>query len=181
MAGTLTIHSSGDGNILSGHSWIEYTPNGGTSKTYGTWGNNPNNLGNGLHEDLELGRSGDTQRSAQLTDEQEAQLMAKIQQYKDQGEDGWQYLSPCSSFAADAWETATNESLAHRSIIISNPSKLKESILAANARDAANKTKPSNKSSRPNSTSIKRPKSSIRGPNTRASATPNDPIQRCST
>jgi hypothetical protein len=139
MAGTLIIHSSGDpgsANLTSGHSWIEYTPDGGAATTYGTWGNNPNGLGNGLHEDLELGRTGDATRTARLTDEQEKRLFEKIKEYKDEKEDGWGYLSPCSTFAADAWEAGTGEKLSHRTLVISNPSKLKEAIEQADAAGA---------------------------------------------
>ncbi len=132
MAGTLTIHSNGDGSIMSGHSWITYQPDGDKPTTYGTWGNNPDGLGNGLHRDLEAGRVSDVSRSARLTDDQEKALMAKIKQYEDKGEKGWGLLSPCSTFAADAWKAGTGESLSHRSAIISNPSKLKGSIEAAN-------------------------------------------------
>ncbi len=80
LSGTLTIHSSGvgDGSSgsggLSGHSWISYTPDGGITTTYGTWGNNPYGMGNGLHENLEQGRQGDASRSMYLNDEQEAAL-----------------------------------------------------------------------------------------------------------
>ena len=62
--------------------------------------------------------------------------MQKIQQVKDQGADGWGYLSPCSSFAASSWQTATGEKLDDRWGIISNPSTLKDSIAAANKKDA---------------------------------------------
>ena len=86
MAGLLTIHSTGDGTLLSDHSWIEYTPEGDKTTTYGTWGNNPQNLGNGLHENLELGRQGDVHRSMHISDEQEKQLFAKIKKYKDKPE-----------------------------------------------------------------------------------------------
>lgn len=137
MAGKLTIHSSGTGDILSGHSWIEYTPDGGQTKTYGTWGNNPTGQGNGLFEDLELGRTSDASRSVHLDDEQEKRLNETIEKYRAKGADGWGYLSPCSTFASDAWENATGEELAHRSKMISNPSKLKESIEAANKKDQA--------------------------------------------
>lgn len=133
MSGVLTIHSNGDGQLLSGHSWIEYTPDGGAPTTYGTWGNNPGGLGNGLHENLELGRPSDASRSMHIDDAQEAKLFAKIKEYQDEGDKGWGYLNPCSRFATDAWEAGTGESLSHRSGIISNPSKLKASILAANA------------------------------------------------
>ena len=137
MSGTLTIHSSGDGSILSGHSWIQYQPDTGGSSTYGTWGNDPLGQGNGLHKDLEEGRTGDAYRSEHITDEQEKKLFAKIGEYEKKGDDGWGYLHPCSAFAADAWASATGEHLADRSYgVISNPSKLKESITAANKADA---------------------------------------------
>src|SRR5471030_1459534 len=133
MSGILTIHSSGDGSLLSGHSWIEFQKDGGDHHTYGTWGNNPLGLGNGLHEDLEKGRASDASRNAYITDEQEKRLVSRIEEYKEKGAEGWDYLNPCSGFAADAWETATGEKLTTRSyLIISNPSKLKESILDAN-------------------------------------------------
>jgi hypothetical protein len=139
MAGILTIHSVGDGNLTSGHSWIDYQPDGGEDTTYGTWGNNPQDpttrvpLGNGLHTNLELGWPDDAHRSIRITDKQEKQLFAKIKDYQDTGADGWSLLWPCSAFAADAWQAATGERLADRSFgIISNPSKLKSSILAAN-------------------------------------------------
>ena len=134
MAGTLTIFSSGDGTLLSGHSWIEYQPDGGSPTTYGTWGNNPRGLGNGLHENLELGRPGDATRTVHLDDAQEAALYKKIEEYKAKGADGWGYLTPCSSFASDAWVTATGEKLEDREYgVISNPSTLKQSIDTANA------------------------------------------------
>jgi len=133
MAGTLTIHSTGGQGVMSGHSWIEYTPDGGVSKTYGTWGNNPRGRGNGLHEDLEQGIPPGVTRTVRLDDTQEAALMAKIESYRAEGADGWGYLSPCSTFAADAWEAATGEALDHRSGVISNPTRLNESIVAANA------------------------------------------------
>ena len=137
MAGTLTINSSGTGEVLSGHSWIEYTPDGGETKTYGTWGNNPTGEGNGLFENLELGRVSDVNRSTHINDEQEKKLFDKIQEYKDKGANGWGYLTPCSSFAQDTWKTATGESLSDRSWgIISNPSKLKQSIISANGENA---------------------------------------------
>ncbi|MEO7329568.1 MAG: hypothetical protein ABI193_13395 [Minicystis sp.] len=104
--------------------------------TYGTWGNNPDNLGNGLHKDLEAGREAMSKRSTHLTDEQEAALMKKIKEYEDMGTDGWKKLSPCSTFAADAWKAGTGESLSHRSGIISTPTKLLESINTANGAGA---------------------------------------------
>lgn len=144
MAGRLTIHSSGDGHLLSGHSWIEYQPDGGDSVTYGTWGNDPLGLGNGMHVDLEKGRSSDVERTVQITDQQEKKLIAKIEEYEKKGKDGWSILHPCSAFAADAWQAVTGEKLNDRSYgIISNPSKLKESIEAANGKTTESAAKPS--------------------------------------
>lgn len=137
MAGTLTIHSSGTGELLSGHSWIEFRPDGGKATTYGTWGNNPTGQGNGLFQDLELGRPSDASRSVHLTDAQEQRLNDTVAKYRAKGTGAWGYLSPCSTFAAEAWENASGEGLSHRSGIISNPSKLKLSIAAANANDQA--------------------------------------------
>ena len=137
MPGRLTIHSSGTGELLSGHSWIEYTSDAGETHTYGTWGNDPEGRGNGLHEDLELGRTSDASRTVTLSAEQERAMQAKIKEYRDKGEGGWGYLSPCSTFAADVWQTSTGEKLAHRSGIISNPSKLKKSIEQANKASAS--------------------------------------------
>lgn len=136
MAGMLTIHSSGSGEMLSGHSWIEYVPERGVAKTYGTWGNDPIGKGNGLFENIELGRSSDASRTMHIDDKHEAELLSLIDQYKKEGNSGWGYLSPCSTFAADAWKAGTGETLSHRSGIISNPSKLKTSIEAAAAKDA---------------------------------------------
>ena len=137
MAGTLTINSNGAGSILSGHSWIEFTPDGGSGTSYGTWGNNPDGAGNGLLENIELkfNMVGEATRKAHLDDAQEKKLMDTVEAYRKKGDDGWQKLNPCSGFAAEAWEHATGESLSHRSGIISNPSKLKASIVAANAGD----------------------------------------------
>ena len=153
MAGTIVIHSSGDGQILSGHSWIEYTPDGGAPNTYGTWGNNPTGTGNGLFEGLELGRTSDASRSMRIDDQQEKKLYDTIEKYKKEGGDAWGYLNPCSGFAAEAWKAATGESLGHRSGIISNPSKLKSTIDAANANDVkkASKADPKPNPSRPSS------------------------------
>ena len=137
MAGTLIIHSNGDGNLTSGHSWIEYQKDGESeSHTYGTWGNDPAGNGtNGLFEDLEKGRTSDGSRAVPINDEQEKLLFEKIQTYKDKGNDGWKILNPCSGFAATLWNDVTGEKLKHRKFGISNPSKLKDSIEKANLDD----------------------------------------------
>ncbi|RUL70265.1 RHS repeat-associated core domain-containing protein [Dyella choica] len=141
LSGLLVIHSNGlhDGSSgsggTSGHSWITYTPdNGNEMISYGTWGNNPDGQGNGIHEDIEIDRGlgdGDASRSAHLDDDQESDLMDLINAYKKKGKKGWRYLSPCSSFAAKAWKAATGESL-NPFGPYSNPSTLERSIIAAN-------------------------------------------------
>ena len=100
--------------------------------TYGTWGNNPTGKGNGLFENLELGRGADATRSSHLNDEEEKKLLALIQQYKSEGSDAWQLGSPCSSFSRNVWETATGENLNSNYGFISNPTTLKNSIIRAN-------------------------------------------------
>jgi len=137
LSGTLVINSSGthDGSMgsggLSGHSWISYTPDGGSPTTYGTWGNNPNGLGNGLQQNLEAGRTGDATRSAHLDDAEEVRLNQIIGNYSNRGADGWKLSSPCSSFASEAWNGATGENLSPYGPY-SNPSSLINSIINAN-------------------------------------------------
>lgn len=82
LSGWLVIYSSGTSG-LGNHSWISYTPDKGTTTTYGTWRNNPNGLANGLETNLELGRSADASRSTHLSDAQEAALMALINKYRN--------------------------------------------------------------------------------------------------
>ena len=166
MPGTLTIHSNGDGSLLSGHSWIEYRRDGGESHTYGTWGNNPTGEGNGLFKDLEKGRPSDASRSMRISDEQEKVLFAKIKEYEDKGENGWRYLNPCSGFAADAWQTTTGEKLDHRSYGVSNPSKLKQSIEEKNKQAA----QPQPQGGRSSSSASSRPQSSRRPVNSSVQA-----------
>lgn len=135
--GVLTIYSKGnnDGSSgsggLSGHSWIVYAKNGQAPVTYGTWGNNPKGLGNGLHTNLEKGQTARVGRTIKLDSEKEAKLFGVINEYKSKGEDGWTYTEPCSTFAADAWNTSTGENL-NPNGPYSNPSTLKESIKKAN-------------------------------------------------
>jgi RHS repeat-associated protein len=134
LAGVMTIHSSGNGgpSMTDGHSWIAYTPDGSTTTTYGTWGNNPQNMGNGLHENLETGRIGDASRSTRLNDAQEKKFMDVINDYKARGDKGWKFSDPCSTFARDAWKAATGENLNIHWGPISNPTTLKQSIIKAN-------------------------------------------------
>jgi hypothetical protein len=131
------INSSGQNDGLSGsggtsgHSWIAYSPDGQNTITYGTWGNNPYGKGNGLHQNLEKGQSGDATRSSHLNDEEELNLYKVINAYAAAGEGGWHYYSPCSSFASDAWNSATGESLSPYGPY-SNPSTLTRNIINAN-------------------------------------------------
>jgi hypothetical protein len=99
MAGMITIHSSGGRSITDGHSWIEYLSDDSTVArvTYGTWGNNPRGLGNGVHANLELGRVGQMRRSAHINHQQVKELFAKIGEYQARGEDAWNILHPCSA------------------------------------------------------------------------------------
>lgn len=136
LSGTLTINSSGTGgsSSTSGHSWICYTPEGGSPKTYGTWGNNPRNLGNGLHENLEQGRQGEASRSQQINDDDETRLKEIIKEYQNKGAKGWKLFKPCSTFAREAWRAGTGEKL--RCGFPSTPSTLKKSIMKKNAETA---------------------------------------------
>lgn len=133
MPAILKIHSSRTSDTRFGHSWIEYCPDAATSVTYGTWGNNPTGKGNGLLENVEIGYQSEISRALAITSEQELRLQAILQRYRLRGEHGWTLMSPCSAFAAEAWEYVTGEHLAHRSARISNPARLAKSILQANA------------------------------------------------
>jgi len=135
LSGWLTIYSSGT-SWIGNHSWISYTPDGSGTTTYGTWGPGSNLDGTGLLSNQEVGRGSDASRTEYLNDLQEAQLMALIQQYKSQGANGWQYGSNCSTFAANAWDSATGEALNTLWGGISNPATLTSSIISANGGQA---------------------------------------------
>lgn len=136
MAGVLKIHSSSISSYGFGHSWIEYCPFDGLSTTYGTWGNNPTGNGNGLLMNVEPGSMvPDVTRATIIDHVQEKQLFQLIDNYRKRGKQAWTVLTPCSSFAAHAWEVATGERLLHHSAFISNPSTLAQSISRANLRD----------------------------------------------
>jgi uncharacterized protein RhaS with RHS repeats len=124
--------SSGSGGT-SGHSWISYTPDDtGVTTTYGTWGYG--NAGAALYEGREDGRlcGGTTAcRQARLDDDEEARLLEVINNYRNNGTNAWGYFSPCSSFAANAWNTSTSESLSPYGPY-SNPTSLYNAIVGAN-------------------------------------------------
>ncbi len=137
--GVLIIHSNGTGGI-SGHSWIEYRPDAGPVRTYGTWGNDPKKDGtNGLFDDLEITwSSSDASRAMRIDARGEERLLAKVAEYRKLGSDAWKLGAPCSSFARDAWEAATGENLNSNYGPFSTPTVLKESIIAANGGKASN-------------------------------------------
>lgn len=101
MPGILKIHSTFAREWLPGHSWLEYSPLDGIPRTYGTWGNNPTNKGNGLFENLELGKDSDACRSVIIDNVQELRLFQRIDHYRHMGNKAWTLLAPCSTFAAD--------------------------------------------------------------------------------
>jgi len=85
LSGWITVYASGNGGI-SGHAWISYVPDGGTAiTTYGTWGNDPYRLGNGLHENLEAGYSSDASRMMHIDDNGEIKFKSIIDEYKAKG------------------------------------------------------------------------------------------------
>lgn len=135
MAGILKIHSTTDGPLSTGHSWIEYAPVDGRSSTFGTWGNSPTGAGNGLLENVEADRDADATRTLIIDDEQERRLFAVINLYRARGAQAWSLLTPCSTFAADAWEQVTGETLVHKTAGISTPARLVKSIIDANQRE----------------------------------------------
>jgi RHS repeat-associated protein len=131
LSGTLVVCSSGTTGI-GNHAWISYTPDGGKTTTYGTWGNNPTGAGNGLFMNLELGRGADATRSAHLNDNEEKELYNIIKNYIREGQGAWTYGSACSSFAANSWNGATGEHLSPYWGPISNPASLTQAITDAN-------------------------------------------------
>ncbi len=133
--GTLVIHSSWrtetSGPGMVGHSWIEYTPDGGDTVTYGSWPSR------GVVEDEEKGWSSDPSRSDDIKSrskpidaEQEQALMDYINSQKALGAEAHTLLHNCSSFASEAWEEATSENISPG--WIDNPTTLRKNIENAN-------------------------------------------------
>jgi hypothetical protein len=142
LSGYLTIYANGN-TIFSGHAWISYIPDDTKIiTTFGTWGNNPNELGDGLHENLELiggVTTAEATRTLHIDDTHEEYLLNTVQQYKEKGKDGWTPAAPCSAFAQDAWFGATGEYLkANAFVFINNPSTLKKSIIKVNGGESHN-------------------------------------------
>jgi RHS repeat-associated protein len=135
LSGTLTIHSDrGGGGLIDGHSWITWTPDAtGERTSYGTYGNHPGGLPNGVIPGIDNTRNATTSRTVYMDDDAEARLAGFISDYANQGADAWSPTSPCSAFAAKAWDAATGERLPDRnSVLISNPNTLADSIREAN-------------------------------------------------
>ena len=131
LAGTLTIYSSrGSGGLTDGHAWIEYTSDKGVTSTFGTF------QGDKLNRKGALPRHYDSRRSQHIDDKQVKKLAEHIQETAQKGDEAWEYFSPCSGFAADAWEEATGEDLDDRNGYgVSNPNTLADSIDEANKKD----------------------------------------------
>jgi len=140
LSGTLTIYSYGiygqpsDDSGLGFHSWVSFTPDGGPTTTFGTWGNGVNGTNLGLNFNAEVGFPYTADRSAYLNDSQQTALMALIKFYWDMGSKGWTMGHPCSTFASDAWYAGTDEFLnPYNKLGISNPATLTNSIANANS------------------------------------------------
>jgi hypothetical protein len=143
--GTLTIHTvgakEGDGSsdsVVAGHSWISFTPDKGTTTTFGTWGNTETT---GLKEDKELpfNDKGDATRSAHLDAAQAKELGNTVNDYIQKGAAGWTAGNPCSGFASEAWGRSTGEALPSTgtSGVLSTPTNLRDSIIKANGGNAS--------------------------------------------
>jgi hypothetical protein len=130
--GILTIHSSSESPSsffgLSGHSWIEYTPYGAPTVTFGTWGNvDPR----GVWINRELGwGDGQVSRTTQISEVQEQALFNYINSEIALGTDVWKSTRNCSYFAANAWKAATGEWISPG--FVPNPTALRKNIWEAN-------------------------------------------------
>ncbi len=141
LSGVVSVHSSGkqgsSDTLVAGHSWISYTPDGGVRTSFGTYGNNPNGGSNGLWEGLEESARakyglGDSSRTTWIDDDAERRLFETINRYREMGEDGWSSGQTCSTFASDAWYSATGERLNAKDGWYPTPTVLRESIINAN-------------------------------------------------
>jgi hypothetical protein len=135
LSGTITINtadpdSSGSIAYFSGeygHARIQFMPDGVTvgPVSYGTFGIPPQ-YGLRTNHELQLGYEPDCSRSKHIDDNAERRLFRLLDAYKSKGGRGWTWHHPCSSFAADAWNTATGEHLS--SGCPSTPAALRRSI-----------------------------------------------------
>jgi hypothetical protein len=133
-SGWVTIYSTGNGGI-DGHSWIQFSKDGGTTSTYSTWAWGDRNNALYVNRDKELMDTGklspQSSRTMYIDDKAEKNLMGFISKTQKQKEP-WQPGTPCSGFARNAWRVATGEDLNSNLGILNNPTTLKESIVNAN-------------------------------------------------
>ena len=124
--GELAINSNViNAGLTAGHSWLAYTPVGGTVTTYGTWGNR---TPKGLHRNLELGYTPAAIRRTNLDAGDYTALTSFVAANTD-----WGIFNNCASFAARGWRAVTRELLSYTNWLgIPNPSSLGEGIVAAN-------------------------------------------------
>jgi hypothetical protein len=99
--------------------------------TYSTWGNNPGGRDNGLITNIDFRQVPDAGRSLHINDTEEADLFRTINDYQQQGVNGWGILRPCSTFVVDAWRSGTGEYLSPYGPW-SNPATLKNFIIQQN-------------------------------------------------
>ena len=147
LSGKLTIYSSYGGGssgpaLFDSHSWIVFTPDGGAPTSYGTFGFGVE-APRGLNTNWEIehwSEYGDRSkydvfsRTTWLNDAQEAALMSRIDAYRRLGDDAWTSDKTCSTFAGDAWRSATGENLEVKSEddTYANPITLSRAIRKAN-------------------------------------------------
>lgn len=112
---------------------------GGVTTTYGTWsnGSGPEGGPGGLrvNQEKDLPYPNVSTRSANLTAEQLKSVQGFISNTAAKGEGAWKLLSPCSTFARDAWRAGTGENLKNTFMGVSTPNQLAISIQKANGGD----------------------------------------------
>jgi len=136
VSGTLTINtiSTGDPRFTDGHAWVTFTPDGGTTTTYGTYGNFNGAQGvQGVNVNSESNLTPTTSRSAHISADQAGALSGYIGGEIKQGAGAWTYTPPCSTFASGAWQAGTGEKLSpSQGGILSTPTNLGNAITKAN-------------------------------------------------
>lgn len=136
VPGTLTINtiSTGDSSFTDGHAWITFTPDGGTTTTYGTYGNSNGAQGvEGVNVNSETNLTPTTSRSAHVSADQAGALSGYVAGQIKEGSGAWSYAEPCSSFASGAWKAATGEKISSSyGGALSTPTNLGNAITNAN-------------------------------------------------
>jgi RHS repeat-associated protein len=124
-SGTITVYAR------DGHSWIRYDSDTGTRQQYGT------NMDEGFKVvEASIPTPDAAARASHINDTQESSMKLRLMDFCASGKNAWWLLFPCSHFAAEIWKAATGESLSDRTLGISTPGKLAESIRRANVADA---------------------------------------------